>query len=146
MYYQIILNVANSDIYFDESLAYLGNASTLILSEMILALSKWVYPSGMEKVDEMSLPLRIESQDAWIFQPPVPSNILQRMDFYLGAPRCDNVLAEIFSAEGYNVINPAFSIKAIECSSKKTSDALYGQHGSVIGSGKFVFFSDRFIF
>jgi tetratricopeptide (TPR) repeat protein len=139
-------HLANSDIYFDaRSLARLGDTSTLMLSDSVIALSKWI--KSKARPGELELPLRVESQDAWIFTPPLSNSVVTRSDFYVGAPRCDNVLASILIEEGYDVLNPAFAIKAIEwTSSRARHGALYGIKGSVLGSGRPVFFSDKFIF
>lgn len=31
---------------------------------------------------------RIDSQDAWVFQAPLPAALVQAADFHLGRPRC----------------------------------------------------------
>ena len=140
--------LANSDIYFEEEgLLYLGDSKTLMFPKMFFALSKWILPKGNTSITKAKeLQLRIESQDAWIFQPPVANQVVAATDFYLGAPRCDNVLAHILSRSGYRIINPAFAIKAIEVDSRKRVGSLYKHSGSVLGVGKNVLLSDKFVF
>ena len=137
--------VANSDIYFDETLSRLSSSPFLDLGGSVLALSKWREISdGM-----LQLNYRIESQDAWIFQPPLNEGIAEQADFFIGSPRCDNVLASILDRGGHAVLNPAFAIRAIEVYSSypnRTVSSIYGYTNAVLGDDKFVLFTDKFLF
>ena len=134
---------ANSDIYFDKSLVRLGDPSTLQLNNTVLALLKWRQAADQRGP---SLSLRTDSQDAWIFQPPLHDALLSKMGFYMGAVRCDNRLADILFKAGYHVINPAFAIHAIELQSFNRQGGLYDLKGSAVGDGRNVFLSDKFVF
>jgi len=93
--------IANSDIYFDSSLSALARN---LMPNQCAALSRWdVQPDGTSRLFD-----RNDSQDAWVFRgkirPIVP-------DFCMGIPRCDNRMLYELRAAGYEVINPAFSVK-----------------------------------
>ena len=76
--------LANSDIYFDESLSSLGKADKRNTTNTLIALSKWTNDNNgginfsflfaLIKVIlktyylALTLQLRVDSQDAWIFQ------------------------------------------------------------------------------
>ena len=101
--------LANADIYFDETLQLLYHYNFSSKS-IIFALLKWA--NVMENV---TLSLRTDSQDAWIFQTPLHTLLISEYtDFPLGAVRCDNRLAKLLKELNYNVIGPVFAIHAIE--------------------------------
>lgn len=60
------------------------------------------------------LPLRSDSQDAWVFASPLPLDelALGRLAFELGRPRCDNRAAFVLWAAGVNVRNPCWDLRA----------------------------------
>ena len=93
--------IANSDIYFDETL----KAAQGIKIGEVYALSRW------DKVGGDLVPYhRRDSQDAWIIygQPeriPAP--------YQMGVPGVDNVLVNVLRSYGYKVTNPCKSIRAI---------------------------------
>ena len=72
---------ANADIYFDDTLRRFGDISTLNLHNEVLALLKWMDINGSSS---LSLTLRTDSQDAWIFQTPLNSSIINQSNFVLG--------------------------------------------------------------
>jgi hypothetical protein len=93
--------VANSDIYFDESLELLRSHD---LRKKCLAITRW----NKDNQNNFHLHRGINSQDTWIFQgkiKPVSG------DFYFGLPGCDGRLAYEISRAGYHIENPAFDIK-----------------------------------
>ena len=94
--------VANSDIYFDGSLSALAKR---LKPNQCAALSRWdVQLDGKSRLFD-----RNDSQDAWVFRGKIrPMNA----DFCVGIPRCDNRILYELRAAGYEVINPAFSIRA----------------------------------
>ena len=95
----------------------------------------------------LSLQIRSDSQDAWLFQAPLNRSVEALSDFFLGLPRCDNRLAAILEEAGHLPQNPAFAIHAIEIESTDDSVLLYGTKGSVFhGDNKNVLLSDRHIF
>ena len=138
----LFYGTANADIYFDNSLVRLGNPKTLQLKKKVLALLKW-RPS--DSGDGLNLSLRTDSQDAWIFQTPINPELIEFSQFFLGAVRCDNRIAELLTLAGYEVINPAFAIHAIESQSGSRS-GLYDLKGAASGTGRDVLISDQYIF
>jgi hypothetical protein len=94
--------VANSDIYFDSSLARLDGYD---LTSKLLCLSRWdVGPDGLAQfLDDPS------SQDAWIFETPIRDF---SCDFHMGVPECDNRIAWEARHAGLAVSNPSRSIRA----------------------------------
>lgn len=95
--------IANTDIYFDKHIAVLEH---LDLSNTVLALSRWDTTESKRPI----LYNRNDSQDAWIFKGKINKKLLA--DFPLGVPRCDNRLLYELRTADYEVLNPAFSIKA----------------------------------
>lgn len=85
--------VANSDIYFTETLKYLDSMT----ENDCYALSR---------TDNLSW----DSQDAWIFKGRIREI---NADFRLGIPGCDNRLAYELSEAGYMVNNPSRTIHAV---------------------------------
>ncbi|MEO8576925.1 MAG: hypothetical protein ABI556_09505 [Gemmatimonadales bacterium] len=89
--------IANTDIYFDESLKSVDLA---LGSDECFALARW---DGKQLFD------RNDSQDAWIFRGRVRPVV---GDFEVGVPRCDNRFLHELRRAGYAVENPAFAIRA----------------------------------
>lgn len=110
----------------------MGRVSELQLRDIVIALQKWTDWSPLKPFIHMNP--RIDSQDAWIFQAPVQDAVIQDSAFYLGAPRCDNRIAAIFSQHGYTVRNPAIHIHAIELMSKGRASGIYDMKDSVLGN------------
>jgi hypothetical protein len=95
--------VANADIYFDRTLARLEGEE---LSGKLLCLSRWdVHPDGSASFFDHPA-----SQDAWIFEPPIPPF---SCDFPLGLPGCDNRLAWEAGQAGLALENPGRSVRAL---------------------------------
>jgi hypothetical protein len=94
--------LANTDIYFDRSLARLEGYP---LTERLLCLSRWdVQPDGASSYFDFA-----HSQDAWIFEAPLrPFSC----DWHLGIPGCDNRLTYEAERAGLEVLNPSRSIRA----------------------------------
>lgn len=90
--------LANSDIAFDETLSILD----IDLTRTFVALSR--YDNGI-------LYNRKDSQDVWILQGDVSKDIIDKSDFPLGVPGCDNRIAHVFQEAGYKVINPSMDVK-----------------------------------
>lgn len=100
---QDISIIGNSDIYFDDTLRLLSRGLGV---RTCVALSRWdVLPAGNFQLFD-----RNDSQDVWAFLGPVEGVI---SDFFLGVPRCDNRILHELRAAGYQVINPAFTIRAL---------------------------------
>lgn len=94
--------MANADIFFDETLALLEEES---LAGRMVCLSRWDQAAdGTFRHFECP-----ESQDAWIFEPPIPPIAA---NFCLGKPGCDNRLAYEAERAGLLVSNPSRSVRA----------------------------------
>lgn len=93
--------IANADIYFDETL---GHVSYLSLEGRMLCLSRWdEHPDGSHRLLH-----RADSQDAWIFQAPLPK---LSGDFHLGKPGCDNRIAYEAERAGLALSNPSLTLR-----------------------------------
>lgn len=94
--------IANSDIFFDSSISPLAKA---LMPEQCAALARWdLQPDGSSRLFD-----RNDSQDVWIFRGKIRPVVA---DFCVGIPRCDNRILHELRAAGYDVINPAFSVRA----------------------------------
>lgn len=135
--------VANADIYFDESLNRAAAPP-----RTVLALLKWrdtfeASSRSLNFTDAVTMRLRIDSQDAWIFTPPLDKGVIDMSDFEMGLPRCDNRIAAILRSNGYEVRNPALFVRAIEYHTRRRSGDIYSIKGSVNGDGANVLLSVR---
>lgn len=90
--------VANADILFDETLAYVFK---LDLAGTCLALTRHNEPKKLFKT--------IFSQDAWIFRSPIA---VEKMDarFEMGRTGCDNRIAYELEHAGLKVLNPCMDV------------------------------------
>lgn len=108
--------LANSDIYFDNTLRYLWKIS---LNDKCLALLRWEH-SDKGLNDAKLFGPRPDSQDTWIFN----SNCIKsraatkwnddtyiQFNYYLGTPGCDNSFTTDMIRERFTVVNPAGTIK-----------------------------------
>ena len=112
--------VANSDIFFDDSL---GLLTDLDLNGVCLALSRWEYDP---KSGKSEMKVWDNSQDAWIFQGKVKP--LLWVDFPLGYLSCDWRLAWELEHADYRLLNPCFDIKSYHVHPSGVRN-----HGSNIG-------------
>lgn len=93
--------IANSDIYFNETIL----ECRWLKPFDCWALSRWDYSEGKAVLFN-----RKDSQDVWVFNGAVSGNF---GDYFLGVPGVDNRLAYDLKTNGYNVLNPSKSIHAI---------------------------------
>jgi hypothetical protein len=94
--------IANADIYFDHTLARLDGYS---LTGRLLCLSRWdLQQDGLWRLFDFE-----SSQDAWIFDTPIPEF---DCDFHLGLLGCDNRLAWEAEHAGLAISNPSRSIRS----------------------------------
>jgi hypothetical protein len=94
--------IANTDIYFDETL----NKAHDIKNKHVYCLTRW----DLKKSGFIEFYPNFQSQDSWIFRNTLPDNI---GGFYLGIPGCDNRLAAEFIESGFKIMNPSLSIRTI---------------------------------
>ena len=118
--------IANADIWFDETLAALDDEP---LGGKMLCLSRWDEDTAgaLHHFD------RPDSQDAWVFEPPVPKIAAE---FFLGTPGCDNRLAYEAERAGLLVYNPSRSLRARHL--HNSGVRRYGQQDRVFGPTRFV--------
>lgn len=92
--------LSNSDIIFDSTLDLLQNYN---MDNKVLCLTRW---------EDNKIFDRIDSQDTWIVRDiNVTDRLLEKSDFPIGKPGCDNRIAAVFKEEGFDVINPSLDIK-----------------------------------
>lgn len=94
--------IANTDISFDNQISILKK---LNWKNRCMALSRW----ELNEIERAVLYNHNDSQDTWIFQGKIKD---VNADFPLGVPRCDNRLMYELQRVGYQVVNPAYSIKS----------------------------------
>ena len=100
--------LANSDIYFDESLSLLK--AFMKIDRTFVALSRWDIRQGVA----VPHPNPHWSQDVWAFScaerfDPV---LTRGLDIPIGVPRCDNKIAYQFAVNGWRIVNPHRHVKA----------------------------------
>jgi hypothetical protein len=103
--------IANSDIFFDESINNVRKTS-LSVDKCMYALLRFEFTEKKLRDCKLFGP-RPDSQDAWIIHSkflPSDTEIL-RSDFALGTQGCDNVLAFLFLQCGYKIFNEPCVIK-----------------------------------
>jgi len=101
-YEEAVVAVANSDIYFDETIRLCHER---LGENDCYALTRW----DIQENKEIIFYNHIDSQDAWIFRGEIKPGFY---DFEMGRLGCDNRLACELKKAGYNVTNPSKSIKA----------------------------------
>ena len=92
--------VANSDIYFDETIKLCSK----ITQDECYALTRYNV-LGEEKIEFEDTP---GSQDVWIFRGKIKDG---NFDIPMGIPGCDNRIAHELSEAGYKLYNPSKAIK-----------------------------------
>lgn len=111
----------NTDIYFDESIRELWNMSMKNTCVSLLRYESTVrYALGVTKtpIPPIFGP-RADSQDTWFFAVDDlnahydSGESWMELDFRLGVPGCDNAIAGELLRRRWNVVNPAFSIRAL---------------------------------
>ena len=111
----------NTDIYFDESIRELWNMSMKNACVTLLRYESTVrYARGVPgaPVPHIFGP-RSDSQDAWFFAVDDlnahydSGESWMELNFRLGIPGCDNAIAGELLRRRWNVVNPAFSIRAL---------------------------------
>jgi hypothetical protein len=94
--------IANTDIYFDETLSKAVN----LKNKEVYCLTRW------NQIDSKQIEFfpNFKSQDSWIFKGFLPDNI---GNFFMGVPGCDNRLAAEFVSNGIEISNPSLSVHSI---------------------------------
>jgi len=109
--------LANSDIYFDETIQFaraIGDRDFWALTRWELLDDKIMFFSERHP----GVPAKY-SQDAWIVggKPTV-----RNANFQMGVPGCDNRIARVIFESGYHVKNPSYTVKAIHIHKKDYRD------------------------
>jgi hypothetical protein len=113
-YSEAVKIMANSDVYFDNSLSYLKYLG----DDTCYVLTRWDVKDGKPVFLN-----RAWSQDAWIFR-----SHLQKIlgNFELGRLGCDGRIAYELAQAGYKVLNPSKTIKAFHLHSERKPGSLNG--------------------
>jgi len=94
--------LANTDIYFDDTLGRLQHAFRE--PETFMALSRY------DRVEGNLVPHEAPhwSQDTWAVRAgsPILPSLMRLLDVPLGVPRCDNKVAYLFAIHGWKLVNP----------------------------------------
>ncbi len=93
--------IANSDIYFDESIEY----ALSLKAKQCYALSRWDINSDRTATHFN----RSDSQDCWIFRGKITG---VAGNFFLGYRGCDNRIAHEIRQAGWEISNPSLTIKS----------------------------------
>ncbi len=96
--------VANSDIFFDDSLQLVNKA---LRKWDVLALTRW----DLGRENQLSFFANFKSQDTWMFRKNLPLTNLG--DFFIGQYGCDNRLLFELKSNGLKIGNPSFDLKTI---------------------------------
>lgn len=101
--------LANSDIYFDETIAALNKY--LDKPQRFVALSRYEKVAGALRPH----PNPHWSQDVWAInaEADLPLNLIKALDIPLGVPRCDNKVAYLFAVNGWKIFNPISEVKSV---------------------------------
>jgi hypothetical protein len=101
--------LANSDIYFDDSVA--GLSEGLGRGRRFLALSRY----DLQGAALVPHPNPAWSQDVWGYdtRQGIPDNLLKSLDIPLGVPRCDNKVAYHFAVNGWALCNPLRQVRSV---------------------------------
>ncbi len=126
--------LANTDIYFDDSIRLLEDV--LSGDQSFLALSRW----EVEGDDTYPHPNPHWSQDVWGMScsSAIDGKIERLLNFPMGVPRCDNKIAYIFGIYGWQLHNPVQDVKTYHV--HETQVRGYSKRGddSIIGGVAYV--------
>lgn len=95
--------IANSDIFFDETLSLLNE---LAIENKVITLTRW----DLQNDNSLKFYNKFLSQDVWIFSDKINPKI---GDYFIGQHGCDNRLLYELDQAGKKIINPSLSVKTI---------------------------------
>ncbi len=95
--------VANSDIYFNETLRKLDS---LDLSKKLVTLTRW----DLQEDNSLKFYNKYLSQDTWIYSDVIPEGV---GEYFIGQHGCDNRLLFELNAKGIEILNPSLVVKSI---------------------------------
>lgn len=94
--------VCNSDIFFDSDVRMFEN---VVNESTCVALTRWnISSDGTPRLFD-----RNDTQDTWLFRVPIRDF---KSDYPIGVPRCDNRMLHELQHAGYEVLNPALSLRS----------------------------------
>ena len=110
--YSCYIIVANSDIFFDDTLIKLYKSGLSKKKKVYCQLRFEYTDTDLDKCKVFGP--RGDSQDSWIFHKNynINKNFRKVFNFELGKPACDNHINYLFSILGYAVHNEPFLIKS----------------------------------
>lgn len=99
--------IANSDIFFDESIQLTKHLE----SNEAWCLTRWDLQSNLQTSSAVFMG-RADSQDSFIWRGRVSDEVIKDSEFVLGFRGSDNRICRIFHDHGYKVSNPSKTIKS----------------------------------
>lgn len=109
--------IANTDIYFDESL---GQTIAVPFNNRIFALTRYELDNNSQPTER--LPDFEYSQDSWFLQTPFPES--DTFDINLGWLNCENTFAYQLDKLGYQVLNISDTLKTYHVHKGNVHDQL----------------------
>ena len=101
--------LCNNDISFDHSL---NEILGFDLSGHFISLTRWDVRYDNSLRFKQPARIRKNSQDAWIFKPPLPLKMVEKGGFYMGRPGCDGMVSYLATISGLKVFNPSKIVRA----------------------------------
>jgi hypothetical protein len=112
----------NSDMYLDESVAYLEKeAPSILQGQMFIALTRYNPERDGFKLNNHPH----WTQDVWGVAKgaePFHKALFQEAAFELGQPGCDNKIAYVMHSYGYTLTNPCYQLKSIHLQADSARD------------------------
>ncbi|MBF83864.1 MAG: hypothetical protein CL489_05240 [Acidobacteria bacterium] len=126
--------LCNNDISFDDSLDQIKTAKDFNLEDHFICLTRWDVMRDNSLKFKQPVRIRKNSQDAWIFKPPLPAKMLEKGGFYMGRPGCDGMVSYLATISGLKVFNPSETVKAkhLHLSKYRTYDRKHRMGGDDI--------------
>ena len=103
--------LCNNDISFDEGLDEIDNTTGFDLEGHFICLTRWDAMKDNSLKFKEPARIRKNSQDAWIFKPPLPAKMIEKGGFYMGRPGCDGMTAYLATISGLKLLNPSKLIR-----------------------------------
>ena len=124
--------IANSDIFFNNTLKHLENFD---LKNLFLCLTRYdlKLDGSLVFINEDFM---MRSQDVWVFKSPVPPTLVERSKFYLGTNACDNMISRIATDSGLITTNPSLLIETIHL--HNSNIRTYHSNTGIYGLGEFI--------
>jgi len=127
--------LANSDIYFDDTLSQLDQV--MAPERTFMALTR------LDRLGDRLEPHANPqwSQDSWAVRFPtsLPASLLRSLDIPLGVPRCDNKVAYLFALQGWPISNPFPHIRGIHVHETQQRSYIKKADDRVMGGVAYVY-------